>query len=616
MLTGTQYFSSMDLLSGYWEIELEEASREKTAFVTHAGLFEFNVMTFGLTNAPSCFQRFMECVLRVLRMVFERFREAGLKLRPKKCYFGQRKVKYLGHVIFKEGIRPDPEKICAIKEYPVPRTVKEVCAFLGLANYYRKFVKDFANIAGPLHNLTKKGLKVLWNDDCQVAFDRLKEALTQGPNLAYPDFTVEFTLATDASDEGLGYVLGQIQNGREVVIGYAGRKLLPAEKNYSVTEREALALISGIRHFRNFLYGVHFKVFTDHSAVRWLIQLKDPSGRLARWALLLQQYDFEIIHRAGQSDGNADALSRRPYEPVVAALDFPGEQADKIKKLQRQDPFLADIIDYLEWEELPSDNKAARTLLYTIEQYYLDPTGLLCHIWFPGKRRAPTPKSQLVIPTALRHEVLLQVHDIPFSGHLGVNKTYTKLRDRYFWPKMYMDVQHYVLSCESCSMRKSPKHRQTTPLLPLPIAGPRERWAVDCLGPFVESTAKNRYIVIWTDYCTRWVECFALPNIEAVTIANQLVNEIMPRHGAERTLLSDRGSNFLSSLVKEVCLVINTHKIFTTSYRRQTDGLVERFNHTLAQCISMYVDANQRNWDQHLNPIQPPQRFREKVRSS
>lgn len=258
----------------------------------------------------------------------------------------------------------------------------------------------------------------------------------------------------------------------------------------------------------------------------------------------------------------------------------------------------------MEWEELPADNKATRTLLHTIEQYYLDPTGLLCHIWFPGKRRVPTPKSQLVIPTALRHEVLLQVHDIPFSGHLGVNKTYAKLRDRYFWPKMYMDVQHYVLSCESCSMRKSPKHRQTTPLLPLPVAGPGEQWAVDCLGPFIESTSKNRYIVVWTDYCTRWVECFAVPNIEAVTIANQLVNEIMPRHGAPRTLLSDRGSNFLSSLVKEVCLVINTHKIFTTSYRPQTDGLVERYNHTLAQCISMYVDANQRNWDQNLNAIQ------------
>ena len=153
-------------------------------------------------------------------------------------------------------------------------------------------------------------------------------------------------------------------------------------------------------------------------------------------------------------------------------------------------------------------------------------------------------------------------------------------------------------------MRKNPKQRTTTPLLPLPVTGPGDRWAVDCLGPFVESTQKNRYVVVFTDYCTRWVECFPVPNIEARTIADLLVKEIMSRHGAPRTLLSDRGSNSLSSLVKEICFLMNTHKIFTTSYRPQTDGLVERYNGTLAQCISMYVDANKKNWDEHLNAIQ------------
>ena len=222
----------------YWQIKLDKASREKTAFVTHAGLYEFNVMPFGLTNTPSCFQRLMECVLcglnwkialiylddvliysrtfedhlKHLRLVFDRFREAGLKMKPSKCHFGKKKVRYLGHVISKEGIYPDPEKIVAIKEYPVPRSVKEVRAFLGLANYHRKFVKDFAKIAGPLHDLTKKGLKFRWHNECQVAFEKLKEALTNAPILAYLDFTREFTLATDASDEGLGYVLGQVQN--------------------------------------------------------------------------------------------------------------------------------------------------------------------------------------------------------------------------------------------------------------------------------------------------------------------------------------------------------------------------------------------------------------------
>ena len=432
-LFGTQYFSSMDLMSGYWQIEMDPESREKTAFVTHAGLFEFNVMPFGLCNAPSCFQRLMECVLRSLnwrialiylddvlvysrtfrdhldhlRLVFDRFREAGLKLKPKKCHFGQKSVKFLGHVISKDGVQRDPDKIKAIKEYPVPRRVKDVRAFLGLANYYRKFVRDFSKIAGPLHDLTKKALKFRWTDECQAAFERLKSALIQAPILGYPDFTLPFDLYVDASDEALGMVLGQVQNGREVVISYSGRKLLPAEKNYSVTEREALAVVAGIKYFQPYVYGRRFTVHTDHNAVRWLMGIKEPTGRLARWAVLLQQYDFNIVHRSGKSNGNADALSRRDYDNLIAPLDKGGVQTEKIRDLQRRNPALADIIEYLEFEELPNDSKAAKQLLYTIEQYYLDPEGILCHIWVPGGKRSSTPKSQLVVPTSLRHEISL-----------------------------------------------------------------------------------------------------------------------------------------------------------------------------------------------------------------
>ena len=628
-LSGTQFYSSVDLQCGYWQVPLAEESKDRTAFITHAGLYEFNVMAFGLSNAPSSFQRLMECVLRGLhwkialiylddvlvysrtfedhlqhlRLVFDRFRDAGLKLKPKKCHFGQKKVKYLGHVVSKEGVSPDPDKISAIKEYPVPRSIKDVRAFLGLANYYRKFVKGFAKIAGPLHDLTKKGLKFQWNESCQCAFDALKTALTQAPILAHPDFTLEFILATDASDVGLGYVLGQIQNGKEVAIAYGGRKLLPAEKNYSVTEKEALGVVAAIKHFQTYLYGSHFKIFTDHSAVSWLMNIKDASGRLMRWSLILQQYDFEIVHRPGLSNGNADALSRREYDTVLAALDSPGVQIDRVRELQRKDPSLADIIEYLEWEELPTDNKAAKKLLHTIEQYYLDPDGLLCHIWIPGSRRVPTPKSQLVIPRSLRHEVLLQGHDSPFSGHLGVNKTYAKLRDKYFWPKMYMDIQHYCLSCESCAMKKNPKQRTTAPVLPIPVHGPWDVVASDCCGPFVQTSRGNRYLVVFTDMCTRWCEAFAVPDIEAKTIAKLLVDEIISRHGAPRKLLTDRGSNYKSSLLKEVCALMGTHKIFTTAYHPQCDGLVERFNGSLVQSISMYVDSNQKNWDENLSAV-------------
>ena len=608
---------------------MDPESREKTAFVTHAGLFEFNVMPFGLCNATSCFQRLMECVLRSLnwrialiylddvlvysrtfsdhldhlRLVFDRFREAGLKLKPKKCHFGQKSVKFLGHVISKHGVQPDPDKIKAIKEYPVPRKVKDVRAFLGLANYYRKFVKDFAKIAGPLHDLTKKALKFQWTDECQAAFERLKSALIQAPILAYPDFTLPFDLYVDASDEALGMVLGQVQNGREVVISYSGRKLLPAEKNYSVTEREALAVVAGIKYFQPYVYGRRFTVHTDHNAVRWLMNIKEPTGRLARWAVLLQQYDFNIVHRSGKSNGNADALSRRDYDNLIAPLDKGGVQTEKIRDLQRRDPALADIIEYLEFEELPNESKAAKQLLYTIEQYYLDPEGILCHIWVPGGKRSSTPKSQLVVPASLRHEILVNVHDLPTGGHLGVNKTYAKLRERYFWPKMYMDVQHWCLSCEHCAMKKTPRQRQTSPLFPIPVEAPFEKVSCDISGPWPVTHDNNRYILVFIDMCTKWPEAFAIPNIEAKTVAEIFVKEIVSRHGAPRVLLSDRGSNFLSSLFREVCFLMNTEKIFTSGYRPQTNGLVERFNGTLAQSLSMYVSSDQKDWDQHLNSV-------------
>ena len=206
----------------------------------------------------------------------------------------------------------------------------------------------------------------------------------QAPILAYPDFTLPFDRYVDASDEALGMVLGQVQNGREVEISYSGRKLLPAEKNYSMTEREALAVVAGIKYFQPYVYGRRFTVHTDHNAVRWLMNIKEPTGRLARWAVLLQQYDFNIVHRSGKSNGNADALSIRDYDNLIAPLDKGGVQTEKIRDLQRRNPALADIIEYLEFEELPNDSKAAKQLLYTIEQYYLDPEGILCYIWVPG----------------------------------------------------------------------------------------------------------------------------------------------------------------------------------------------------------------------------------------
>ena len=481
---GTSYFSCLDLRSGYWQVEVDDHSKLKTAFATHSGLYEFRRMPFGLANAPSTFQRFMHAVLRGLQYqiclvhlddiivysrsfadhinhlndVFSRLRSANVKLKPSKCSFARSSVEYLGHVVSRDGIRPDPSKIAAVATFPVPRCVRDVRSFLGLANYYHRFIHNFAFIASPLHMLTHKNVRFYWDDSCDKAFHILKSCLTSAPILAYPDFFLPFELNTDASSTGIGFALCQTQDGQRRAIAYGGRDLNTAERNYSTTEREALAIVEGIKKFRNYLYDRKFVLHTDHHALRWLMSLKDPSGRLARWSLLLQQYDFTIEYKPGKPNSDADALSRRPY-------------------------------------------------------------GAQFHV---------------------------SAYDLP---------------------------------------------------------GAFDRLAVDCLGLFPLSNAENRYVVVFTEYLTRWPEAFAVPNTDARTIARLLVNRIVLTHSAPRTLLFDRGKNFLSSLVRSVCELLNTKKVNTTAYHPQTDGLVERFNHTLCQSVSMYVSRDQKDWDTHLPAI-------------
>ena len=631
-LNGTQFFSTMDLISGYWQVGVHADSREHTAFITYGGLYEFLVTPFGLANAPSTYQRLMEYVLRNLtykicliylddilvysrtfmehldhlRQVFDRLRHANLKLKPSKCNFVCTKVNYLGHVVSPKGIAPDPDKISAVKDFPRPHNVKTVRSFLGLANYYRRFVKDFAKIAAPLKQLLRKDHKFAWTSQCEDAFKALKEALTSAPILAFPNFSEMFHLFVDASNDGIGATLGQIQNGKEVAIAYGGRDFNSAERNYSTTEREALAVIFGIKKFEPYLHGRKFILHTDHHSLKWLMNITDPTGRLARWTLLVQQHDFEIRHRPGASHANADALSRRPYKltaPNISAYDIPGVQTSRIHELQRCDPDLADLISYLETASLPHNNATARYMLLMVDDYFLDSDGLLFHLWTPSGSRRQTTYHQFVVPDALRYEILIWGHDDPTAGHFGTTKTYEKLRTRYYWRHMFSDIQHWIRSCADCSMRKTPRNRHKAPLMPIPVEGAFDRLAVDCLGPLPTSAQGNRYVVVFCDAFTRWSEAFPVPSIDAPTIARLLVDEILCRHGAPRTLLSDRGSNFLSVLIKEVCKLINTRKINTSAYHPQSEGMVERFNNTLAESISMFVSSNQKDWDLFIPSI-------------
>lgn len=331
-----QYFTTLDLASGFHQIEVDPNDVEKTAFSVDNGHYEFLRMPFGLKNAPSTFQRVMDNILMGiqnekcavymddiiiysstihehisrLREVFTRLRKANLKIQPDKCEFLRKEVAYLGHLITKDGVKPNPNKVAAIKEFPIPTNTKEIKSFLGLSGYYRRFIPDYAKVSKPLTTLLKKDIPFIFDQYCQKAFDTLKEYLTTEPILIYPNFEEPFVLTTDASMFAIGAILSQGQIGKDLPIAFASRTLCPAETKYSVIERELLAIVWAVKHFRPYLFGRKFKLVTDHRPLTWLFSIKDPGSRLARWRLKLEEYDYEILYKPGRINKNADALSR------------------------------------------------------------------------------------------------------------------------------------------------------------------------------------------------------------------------------------------------------------------------------------------------------------------
>ena len=339
-LGGSKYFSVLDLRSGFWQVTMDARDSDKTAFVTRRGQFRFKVLSFGLANSPSVFQRLMDLVLagmtwetclvyiddvivfsktfdeHVVRLsaVLQRIRNAGLKLKPSKCRLFQRRVVFLGHVLSDEGIEPDPEKVAAVVNWPVPTNLTEVRAFLGLASYYRTFIKDFSKIAAPLHELSKKGHRFMWDERRQLAFEALKDRLTSAPVLAAPDSKGLYVLDVDASDVASGAILHQVQENELKVIAYASRLFDQAERKYCTTRKELAAVVFGLKRFRQYVLGRRLVVRSDHAALSHLRRTKDPVAQQARWLDFIEQFDVEIKYRSGPAHRNADALSRRPCE--------------------------------------------------------------------------------------------------------------------------------------------------------------------------------------------------------------------------------------------------------------------------------------------------------------
>ena len=637
LLAETQFFSSLDLASGYWQVGMDEESQEKTAFATHAGLYEFTVMPFGLCNAPATFQRLMEnvlaglardkCIIYLddilvigrtlqehmenLRLVFTRLRQAGLKLKPSKCKLMQREVQFLGYVVSSGGISGDPQKITAVKEFPRPVDLKSLRAFLGLTSYYRRFVPRFSAVAQPLYNLTKKDALFEWTVECEEAFQRLKDLLTKAPVLAYPQFGQRFLLETDASGVGLGAVLSQQQPDKTIrPIAFASRTLQQHERNYGISELEALGVVWAVKHFRHYLYGHPCTVYTDHEALKSLLNTPQPSGKLARWGMAIQELDLAIEYRPGNSNARADALSRYPQslldsplgktcaDTVVAAIQAQeisaksGEEdsLDTLAERQQADPTLNPVITYLETGELPSDDRLARELVLSRDLYSLE-DGVLYRV-MPDKTRRVIP------PTQDRRDLFMEAHQGVFGAHLRGAKIHSQLQRHYWWPGMRAEVKNWCRACLVCASR-SVGRPERPPLTPIPVAGPFDRVGVDVLK-LPRSRRGHSYAVVFVDYLTKWPEVYATRDQTAPTIAKLLVEEVISRHGVPNQLLSDRGPSFLSHLITEVCRLMGIKKVNTTAYHPQGDGLVERFNRTLLDMLAKTVKPGGQDWDERL----------------
>ena len=652
-------FSSLDMASGYWQVEVDEESKEKTAFTSPFGHFEFNVLPFGLTNAPPGFQRLMDFVLSGLQwefslvylddvlvysptfqdhishlqQVFDRFRKYNLKLKMRKCHFGKTEVEFLGHIVGQDGIKPNPEKITAVQNMNRPRTVRQVRQLVGLLSYYRRFIPNFSKIAAPLHKLTKKNERFYWSEECEIAANTLKERLITAPVLIYPNFEKQFILETDASNIGIGATISQVyDDGLEHPIAYASRVLQDAEKNYSTSEKEALAIVWAYQQFRPYLFNKEFIIKSDHAPLKWVFTQPKPNQRMQRWAMMLSEAKIKDFHyKPGPTNTVPDALSRNipgrdledqgldsemPHDIqnhsvnktvpkeipgkqlVLSAATHPEPFPFDIAELQRKDPQLNVIIQFLEKQEVPPDKTPEQLEKQTSEYFICNE--ILYHQTPTTRRNSLQFPAQIVVPKDLRQQILKIHHDDVFGGHLGFEKTLSRITQRFYWPLMNKEIQDYCTSCHLCLSRKHPHQYFVEPMNPIPVSGPFDRVSVDVLGPVHVTERGNRYIIVFCDFLTKYVEAFAVPDVKTETIAPIFVEEICCRHGSPLELLSDNATYFVSNLMNEVTKLMNSKQVTCTPYHPQCNGLVEKFNKTIAHMLSMYTNANQTDWDRFL----------------
>lgn len=613
-LSKAKIYTALDLRGAYNLVRIKPGDEWKTAFRTRFGHFEYLVMPFGLTNAPAIFQHMMNDIFRDLldrfvivylddiliysntpeeheehvRIVLDRLRKFRLYCKSEKCRFFVESIPYLGYVISPSGVSMDVSKVKAIQDWPSPRNVHDVQIFLGFANFYRRFIHRYADLTKPLTSLLKKNVTFVWNDEAQIAFEKLKVAFTTSPVLAHPDSSRPYVVETDASDFALAAILSQYDDLKVLrPVAFHSRQLLQPERNYDVYDKELLAIVEAFKIWRHFLQGSQHQVtvLSDHKNLEYFMTSRQLSRRQARWSLLLSDYDFVLTHRPGCRNGKADLLSRRSdYLPEGGSKGFENFQ-QIIKPTQilanltteNDSLFLSYVREATVGHEMLS--RLGSSSAFELRDGLLFKDGLL-----------------FVPNDDLRLKVLKQKHDHPTSGHFGAAKTLELISRDFWWPKLYQTVSDYVASCE-CARAKASRHKPYGLLQPLPI--PEQPWSSLSTDFIVELPPSEGYnaISVWVCRLTKmahFIPCTT--NISADGLVSLFTNNIFKIHGLPKDIVSDRGPQFISKFWKAFCSNLNIKANLSTSYHPQSDGQTERVNQILEQYLRCFLNHYQDNW--------------------
>ncbi|SAM08067.1 hypothetical protein [Absidia glauca] len=551
-LNGAKYFTSLDLKSGYHQVRISDADISKTAFNTRYGQYEFKVLPFGLTNAPPTFQHMMNNQtldehVRHVRAVLTKLQQTKLVVNFKKCYFGKSSLTFLGFDISADGIRPSKSKVDALTSWPIPNNVQAVRQFLGLANYYRKFIPQFARIAAPLTELTRgtgaKRRSIDWTPTCQDAFENLIRLLTSAPILLPPDMSRPFIIETDASDIGIGAVLLQEIDGQRHPIAYESKKLSTAERKYPAQERELLAILHALRTWRCLIDGRPYTVFSDHMPLRYLKTQKTPTPRLTRWMNDLELFSPDIQYKPGKENDVPDALSRRdPVSSIPASTDLTPDFLYAAPLVEVTHPTDWPSFYLLDPADIP---KAARRMIESHRHTFV----IRDHTVYKKLTIDSRPIEAKFIPFAER-ATLVNTRNESF-GHAGATTLLDILRPRFWWPTIRKDITLWTQQCTRCQMNGPRDRQHHVPMRPLQVPDAFSRWHLDFIGLLPTTLKGNRWIVTAVDYSTNWPIARALPDATTERVADFIYEEIVMRFGCPREILTDRGSNFTSKLVKQ-----------------------------------------------------------------